>query len=96
MHRVFDYLFPHWAGRDRWLDQALCDARARKRSVKKLGNLTILVEPELPADLPLVAAGIFVTKRPSVDQWMDGGNDDYASGGPLEGRCGQKIPSSLL
>lgn len=87
LHKVFDYLFPRWPERSAWLDMALCNVMAGKRSIKKLGKLTILVEPELPADLPLIAAGVFVTKRSSVDQWTVSDTKTAP-----KGRCAQRMP----
>lgn len=87
LHKVFDYLFPQWPQRSAWLDLALCNVMAGKRSTTKVGKLMILVQPELPADLPLIAAAIYVTKRPSVDEWKV----DYNGVAP-KGRCTKRMP----
>jgi hypothetical protein len=87
LHEVFDYLFPQWPRRSAWLDLALCNVMAGKRSTTKVGNLTILVQAELPADLPLIAAGVYVTKLSSVERWRDGRNGVAPSG-----RCAKRMP----
>ncbi|MBV8535855.1 MAG: hypothetical protein JO128_09695 [Alphaproteobacteria bacterium] len=87
LHKIFDYLFPRWEDRGRWLDLALCNVMARKRTIEKLGNITILVEPEVPADLPVISAGIYVTKQSSLEQWTDGRN-----GVAPKGRCAPRMP----
>jgi hypothetical protein len=70
MQEVFAYLFPHWHGRKAWLDRALHDVLAREKSVTKVGKLTILVEYLHPADYPVTVADIYVTKLPSIEQWV--------------------------